>query len=188
LEVSVKERVARPILSIQDAERIERNLLEKRGRGGFLGKGKIIETLRSVALQYFPYYEADVQATVNEIEKTGLMSTRTVQKIVSVRVGFDASSGDVIVVDGNGVVTVYPFLKNLSEEEVKVFRLMRDNQNNPQRLMGFYFENPTNFLFQLTFVFSNVSFRPNHFQFWRLFKLFDNHTCRPNHDPTSKNI
>lgn len=140
LEVSVKERVARFILNIQDAERIERSLLEKRGRGGFLGKGKIIETLRSVVLQYFPYYEVDVQATVNEIEKTGLMSTRTVQKIVAVRVGFDASSGDVIVVDGNGVATIYPFLKNLSEEEVKVFRLMRGKQRyNMHGIVGLGF-------------------------------------------------
>ena len=139
-EVSLKERVAQPIITIQDAERIEKNILEQRAKGGFLGKGKIIEKFNSIILQYFPYYEAEIQATVSEIEKTGWLSTRTVQKLVTVRISFDALNGDIIIVDESGVSSPYAFLKVLNEDEIRVFRAMKERiEYNLQSVVGLGF-------------------------------------------------
>ena len=68
-EIAVKERVVKFNLSVQDAERIEKNTIEERAKGGFLRIGKIIERLDSISLQYFPYYEAEVQASVGEMKR-----------------------------------------------------------------------------------------------------------------------
>jgi hypothetical protein len=125
-EISVKERVVRFILSVQDAERIERNTLEQRAKGGFLGAGKIIERLDSISLQYFPYYEAGIQASISEIEKTGLLSKRTVQKLVTVRINVNARNGDIVTVNEEGISSPYPFLKHLNEDEIRVFRSMNE--------------------------------------------------------------
>jgi len=127
-EVSLKERVAKPIITIQDAERIEQNILEQRAKGGFLGKGKIIERLDSITIKYFPYYEAEIQAPVSEVEKTGWRSTRTVQKLVTVRINIDASDGDIVTVDESGVSSPYPFLKLLNEDEIRVFKSMKERE------------------------------------------------------------
>ena len=127
IEISVKEHAVRPVLSVPDAHRIEKDALEKRRRGGFLGKGKIIENAESIVLLYLPYYEAEFQTSVPEVEKTGFMSTRTVVKIVSVRVSFDASNGDISVLDESGmVVSPYPFLKKLDGDEIRIFKSMGD--------------------------------------------------------------
>lgn len=124
-EVSLTERTAQPNLTIEDAERIIKSILDKRARGGFLGRGKIIEKLDSVTLQYFPYYEAEIQAVISEVEKTGWRSTRIVQKIVTVRVNINAMNGDIVIVNDNGISSPYPFLKALSEEEINVFKSMK---------------------------------------------------------------
>ncbi|MCJ7632559.1 restriction endonuclease [Candidatus Bathyarchaeota archaeon] len=123
-EVSVKERAVKPVLTIQDAESIERSILQQRAKGGFLGAGKIVERFDSVTLQYFPFYEAEVQTTVSEVEKTGLLSKRTVQKNVNTRISIDALRGDISTVNENGICFPYPFLKRLNEDEIKVFRSM----------------------------------------------------------------
>ncbi len=125
-EVSVKERVVKFNLSIRDAERIEKNTLEERAKGGFLRTGKINEKLDSISLQYLPYYEAEIQATISETEKTGLMSKRTVQKIITVRVSLDAKNGDITIVAEEGISSPYPFLRLLSEEEIGVLKCMKE--------------------------------------------------------------
>jgi hypothetical protein len=125
-EVALKERVVQPIITIQDAERIEKDILEQRERGGFLGMGKIIERLDAITMRYFPYYEAEIEALVSEVEKTGWRSTRTVQKRVTVRINIDALDGDIVTVDETGVFSPYPFLKLLNEDEIRVLRIMKE--------------------------------------------------------------
>lgn len=125
-EVTLKEHIAQPIITIQDAERIEKNILEQREKGGFLGMGRILERLDSIIMKYFPYYEAEIEALVSEVEKTGWLSTRTVQKRVTVRINIDALDGDIVTVDETGVSSPYPFLKLLNEDEVRVFRVMME--------------------------------------------------------------
>jgi Holliday junction resolvase len=125
-EISVKERVVKPVLPIQDAKNLENKILEQRAKGGFLGTGRIVEQLDSINLQYFPYYEAEIQASVSEVEKTGLLSKRTIQKFINVRISIDASNGDIMTVDDNGLSSQYPFLKYLSEDEIKIFKAMQE--------------------------------------------------------------
>jgi hypothetical protein len=125
-EISLKERVVKPVLPIQDAKNMETKTLEQRARGGFLGAGKIMEQLGSITLQYFPYYEVEIQTSVSEVEKTGLLSKRTIQKFIIVRISIDASDGDIITVDENGLSSAYPFLKSLNEDEIKVFKSMQE--------------------------------------------------------------
>lgn len=138
--VTLKERVAQPIITTQDAERIEKNILEQRAKGGFLGKGKIIESLDSIIMKYFPYYEAEIQAPVSEVEKTGWRSTRTVQKLVTVRINIDALDGDIVTVDEGGVSSPYPFLRFLNEDEIRVFRSMKERAwYNARNVVGLGF-------------------------------------------------
>ena len=125
-EIFVNERVVRPVLPLQDAKNLENKILEQRAKGGFLGAGRIVEQLDSINLKYFPYYEAEIQASVSEVEKTGLLSKRTIQKFVTVRISIDASHGDIVTVDENGLSYPYPFLKNLNEDEIKVFKSMQE--------------------------------------------------------------
>jgi len=126
--ISVNERVVKPVLSSHNAEVMEKNTLEQRAKGGFLGAGKIIERLDFISLQYFPYYEAQIQASISEIEKTGLLSKRTVQKLVTVRIDFDARNGDVVTVNEGGIFSPYPFLKSLNDDEIRVFRSMNEGE------------------------------------------------------------
>ena len=125
-EITVKEKTAQPKLTIKDAEKIENDILVQRAKGGFLGKGKIIEKLDSIALGYFPYYEIEVQASITEVEKTGFRSKRTVQKTVTSKISIDASNGDIVDVDENGISSPYPFLKSLNEEEIIVFKSFKE--------------------------------------------------------------
>jgi len=138
-EVSLKEHVAQPIITIQDAERIEKSTLEQRAKGGFLGIGKIIERLDSITMKYFPYYEAEIETLVSEVEKTGWRSTRTVQKLVAVRISIDALDGDIVTVDESGVSSLYPFLRFLNEDEIRVFRSMKAEWYNAQSVVGLGF-------------------------------------------------
>lgn len=125
-EFTVKERAVKFNLSLQDAERIEKDILMQRAKGGFLGAGKINETLDSISLQYLPFYEAEIQTSVSENEKTGLLSKRTVQKVVIVRANLNGQNGDLVTVTEEGLFSPYPFLKRLSEEEIKVFKVMQE--------------------------------------------------------------
>lgn len=127
-EILVKERVVKFNLSVQDAERIEKNTLEQRAKGGFLGRGKINERLDSISLQYLPYFEAEIQASISENEKTGLLSKRTVQKTVTVRINLDAKDGDIATVTEEGLSSPYPFLKQLGEDEIRVYKSMNDKE------------------------------------------------------------
>ncbi len=132
-EIQVKEKTAQPLISIQDAEKIENEFLEKRAKGGFLGSGKIIEKLNKISLGYYPYYEIELQATVNEVEKTGLMSKRTVNKIVSNKICVNALSGDIVNVDETGISSPYSILKLLNEEEITLFKAIRNKRNYEAR-------------------------------------------------------
>jgi hypothetical protein len=127
-EVTFIERAVRFNLSIQDAQRIEKSILEQRAKGGFLGAGKINETLESISLQYLPYYEAEIQTSISENEKTGLLSKRTVQKVVTVRTNLNGQNGDLVTVTEEGLTLPYPFLKRLSEEDIRVFKIMQEKK------------------------------------------------------------
>lgn len=139
-EISVKERVVRFTLSVQDAERMEKNFLEQRAKGGFLGAGKIIERLDSISLRYFPYFETEIQASISETEKTGLVSKRTVQKLVTVRINVNARNGDIVTVSEGDISSPYPFLNHLNEDEIRVFRSMNEGEwYNARSIIGLGF-------------------------------------------------
>jgi hypothetical protein len=125
-EISAKERIVKFNLSLQDAETIVKNAIEQRAKGGFLRTAKINEKLENISLQYLPYYEAEIQASIRENEKTGLLSKRTVQKIVTVRVNLNGQNGDIAIVAEEGISSPYPFLKLLTEEEIDVLKCMKE--------------------------------------------------------------
>jgi Holliday junction resolvase len=137
--VSLQERVVKFVLSIENAKDIEAKTLEQRAKGGFLGVGKIIERLDSITLKYYPCYEAGIQTSVNEMEKTGLLSKRTIQKNVVVKVSINGLNGDIMTVDQNGLSCPYPFLKILNEDEVKAFKEMQTEWYTIHSLVGIGF-------------------------------------------------
>lgn len=128
LQVTVKERAVKLVLFIQEAEAIEKNALEQRAKGGLFRTAKIVETLDSITLQYLPYYEVEIQTSIAEEEKTGLLSKRTVQKTITAKVNFDAQKGDLTTTTTEGIVSPYPFLKHLEEEEIQVLKSMKEDK------------------------------------------------------------
>ena len=119
------ERVVEPILSTDAACTIIRKILDRRARGGFLGRGKIIERLDAISMLYYPYYEAELEIRVSEVQKTGLFSKRTVVKIVTVRLDVDAITGDLVTVDESGISYPYSHLARINEDEINVLKAFR---------------------------------------------------------------
>lgn len=125
-EVAIKEHVVKFSLSTQSAESIEREILTQRAKGGLFRTAKIFEKLDSISLQYLPFYEVQLEGSVFEEEKTGLLSKRRVQKIVTARVNFDAQNGDLVTISEEGIAFAFPYLKHLEEEEIRVLRIMKE--------------------------------------------------------------
>jgi hypothetical protein len=138
-KVTLKQRTVKLILSIESAKEIENATLERRAKGGLFGKGKIVESLNSVTFKYFPCYEAELETSIYEEEKTGLRSKRTVQKTVMVKVLMNATTGDLMSIDENGLSCPYPFLKHLNEEEIHAFRAMGESWYSFHSLTGIGF-------------------------------------------------
>jgi hypothetical protein len=124
-KVAVTEVAVKPSIGFEDARSIVSDILDKRSKGGFLGRGKILERLEDISLVYNPYYEVELQAGLWETEKTGLISKRTVEKTISATVMVDAVQGDLVTLDENGVSYAYSYLRNLDEDEIRVLRSYR---------------------------------------------------------------
>lgn len=93
---------------------------EKNSKGGFLGKGKVIETFVGWEKFLYPYFDVEVEVTVREVEKRGWLKKEEVTKTIKGRVGVDGFTGSVIDVNPGGILYHYAFLKDLDAEEVRL--------------------------------------------------------------------
>jgi len=121
-KVMVSERLVQLRLNIDEARSIIRQRLDERTRGGFLGVGKVVESLEEMSMLYYPYYEAELQAAVAEEQKTGLFSKRKVKMTVNTTASVDALTGELVTLDEKGVAYPFGYLSGLDGEEISVVR------------------------------------------------------------------
>lgn len=111
-------------LSLDDMKKYATESIEKKAKGGFLGKGKIVETLVGIRKLFYPYYDAEIDATVKAVEKTGLFSKDTVTKTVRSRISVDAITGSLVDTDEHGISYRYSFLSRLDNDEINLLYLV----------------------------------------------------------------
>jgi hypothetical protein len=113
--------------------------IEKLRKGGFLGIGKRNERLEKIELAFYPHYDLELQTTVLEKQKTGLLSSRVVEKTVVTKISVDAVSGAIAVVE-DGEIISYPFayLSQLDDEEIQILKNIPSTFNmNTVLALGF---------------------------------------------------
>ncbi len=133
------EFVIQPRFALEQAREIQTRLVESRGKGGFLGVGKVTEQLEAVCPLFYPYYEIEIELAVSEEQKTGLLSRRTVEKIVSATVPVDAVLGDIVIPGAGGISYPYGFLSSLSGDEISILRAIRADWFDVSRVMAIGF-------------------------------------------------
>ncbi len=121
-QVTVLETAVRPRLNFHELKARLAEDVEKKRRGGFLGMGKVLETLESLALYYYPYYEARVDVQLTETERAGLLKKKFVHELAKTTVSVDAITGVLIEVSDMGISYSYSYLANLTAEEVALLR------------------------------------------------------------------
>lgn len=98
--------------------------VKKRSKGGLFGAGKVNEEVSSIKLMLYPYYDFSIKATVQQTEKTGLIRSTTVEKIIPCKVSVDAITGGIIDTTNEGLSYRYA-LPTITEEEAKMLRIFR---------------------------------------------------------------
>lgn len=110
--------IIKPRVSAADVITYSKVESEKNSKGGFLGKGKIVETPIAWELFYYPFYDVEIEATIQVTEKRGWFKKETVPQSLRSRTGVDARHGEIIDVHNGGISYDYAFLAGLSDEEV----------------------------------------------------------------------
>ena len=88
-------------------------IVAKRARGGFMGRGKIAERAVAVDAAWHPYYDVDLDAEVRVVEKTGWRSKEAAVHTVQASVTFDAVTGAIVAVGPDGLSYDYAALAGL---------------------------------------------------------------------------
>lgn len=117
-------KMVEPKISADNLRKYVLEGIEKRSKGGFMGKGKIIERLVGIDKFLYPYYDIEIEATIKTVEKTGLFSKDTVTKTVKSRTSIDARTGALVNLSGEGISYEYSFLSRLDEDEIDVLYLV----------------------------------------------------------------
>lgn len=119
-----KIRTVAAAISYDQVKQYASEQIKKKSKGGFLGAGKIVEEVKSIKLMLYPYYDLGVKATVQHTEKTGLIRSSTVEKIIPCKVSVDAITAGIVDVTDKGIS--YRFaLPEITEEEARLLRIFR---------------------------------------------------------------
>jgi hypothetical protein len=116
------KKMVTALVSSEQITQYANETIEKRSKGGFMGKGKIIENVVGVKKFLYPYYDVDMDAKIRKEEKTGWRSTEESIQTISSRTGVDAVTGALIHLDTKGVDYFFSYLSKLDEEEIRLLR------------------------------------------------------------------
>lgn len=97
-------------------------MVAKRARGGFMGRGKIAERMVAVDTVWRPYYDVDLDAEVRVVEKTGWRSREEAVHTVQARVTFDATTGAIVSVGAGGMSYDHAALAGLDGAQRSLLR------------------------------------------------------------------
>jgi hypothetical protein len=109
------------------------DIIQKRSKGGFMGKGKISENIIGIKKFLYPYYDIDMEAKIRKQEKTGWRSTEESIQTITSRTGVDAVTGALIHLDEEGVDYFFSYLSKLDEEEIKLLRYVAEMKSFEKR-------------------------------------------------------
>lgn len=137
--IDLLEKAVRPRFMGETIEDGLRKELEKKAHGGFLGIGKVVESIERVALIYYPYYEAEVEIQMAEEQRVGLLKKEVIQKVTSTAVSVDATMGSLIFVTSEGLSYYYAYLTLLNADEITLLRAVGREKFNVNTLMALGF-------------------------------------------------
>ena len=125
-KTSFSSNQSEPVTQVQskitEQELIEyaKKSAEKNSKGGFLGKGKIVEIPIGWQKFLYPYFDVEVKVTRIEKEKRGWFKKEEITKTIKGRMGLDGLTGAIIDVNEKGISYKYAFLIDLNAEEVRL--------------------------------------------------------------------
>lgn len=123
-QVETTDRYLKFTTSPEKAKLIMDEILQKQSKGGFLGVGKINEELLEISKIYFPVYELEIRSKSKEKQRTGMFSTKEVEKIFNTKVWVDGINGYLIKEIAGGLSFPYNWIWDLKEEEVSVIKFV----------------------------------------------------------------
>lgn len=112
-------------VSLEQARQYALEEVKKRSKGGLFGAGKVNEEVKDIKLMLYPYYDFGIKATVQNKEKTGLIRSTKVEKIIPCNVSVDALSAGIVNVTEEGISYKYA-LPEINEEEAILLRIFRN--------------------------------------------------------------
>jgi len=124
------------LVSLEKATQYANEIIQKRSKGGFMGKGKIIEKVVGIKKFLYPYYDVDMDVKITKQEKTGWRSTEESIQTISSRTGIDAVTGALIHLDSNGIDYQMSYLSELDEEELRLLRYVANNKEFEKRMLS----------------------------------------------------
>ena len=131
-----KPTAKKMIMSLVSSEQITQyanETVQKRAKGGFMGKGKITENIIGIKKFLYPYYDVDMEAKIRTQERTGWRSTEESIQTISSRTGVDAVTGALIDLDVEGVNYQMAYLSRLDEEELRLLRYVANIKSFEKR-------------------------------------------------------
>jgi len=124
------------VLSLEDVTNYANETIQKRAKGGFMGKGKIIEELVGVKKFLYPYYDVDMEVKIRKTEKTGWRSTEETIQTVSSKTSVDAVTGSIVNLTSEGMNYNYSYLSELDDEEIRLLRYVANVESFEKRSLS----------------------------------------------------
>jgi HJR/Mrr/RecB family endonuclease len=135
-ELNVATRCVMAGLNIDEVRARLEAAVSKKAKGGFLGAGKVIETLDGIKALHYPYYEVELEWATSAQQRVGLLKKESVQHIVNSKITVDAAVGVLVNVANTGIEYDYNYLAALDADEVRVLRAVGEVAFNAGTLVG----------------------------------------------------
>lgn len=133
---STAKKMVAALVSYEQITQHANETIQKRAKGGFMGKGKIFEKVAGIKKFLYPYYDVDMESKIRKQEKTGWRSTEESIQTISSRTGVDAITGALIDVNSEGIGYQMSYLSELDEEEIRLLRYVADSKEFEKRMLS----------------------------------------------------
>lgn len=132
----VTQNMVNSVLTFDQVTNYANETIQKRAKGGFMGKGKIIEKLVGVKKFLYPYYDINMEAKIRKVEKTGWRSTEESIQTISSRTSVDAVTGSIVNLTSEGMDYSYSYLSELDNEEIQLLRYVANVESFEKRSLS----------------------------------------------------
>lgn len=125
--------VIEPRCSVEEIEESLRQKTAERARG-FLGIGKVSETVARCVLTYYPYYDMQLEVSLQEEQRVGIFRKEAVRRTATKVISVDAVLGCIVAASSSGVDYSHLYLAGLTSDELAVMRSSGTRPFDPKRL------------------------------------------------------